>query len=451
MKCINPPKFALFISILSLVSIEGRLSSSAQTNVYTVSTFAGSPLAGPGTNDGAANAARFNFPEGVAVDKFGNLFIADCNNHTIRKMTSEGIVTTLAGSSGHPGSSDGNGAMARFLYPSGVAVDNSKNIFVANRLNHTIRRLTYQGVVTTIAGLAGKQGSQDGTGANARFNFPSDIAVDRSGNLFVTDEGGKTIRKISPTGVVTTFAGLAGSPGSADGTGGTARFNNPFGIAINTLGNLFVTDNLNDTIRKITPSAVVTTIAGSAGKAGSVDGTGTNALFDQPVGIAVDRTGNVFVGDCTASILNNFDNNIREIAPGNIVTTVAGSTDMIGYSDGTGTNALFHQPFGIAIDTLGNIFIADQQNCTIRKGWLAGTPPIVSLDTPTIASGQIQIPFALLTGVAPSFTLLQIGLLGGSWNTNLSAALTTNVPGVSYNFSLPVGGTPAVFFRVQTP
>ena len=208
-------------------------------------------------------------PEGTAVDSNGNIYVADYGNHTIRKITPTGIVTTLAGSSGITGSSDGTGSAARFSFPSGVAVDKAGNVYVADQGNDTIRKVTPAGEVTTLAGLAGRTGSADGTGSVARFFAPHDVAVDGAGNVYVPDAG-NTIRKITGAGVVTTFAGTAFSSGFADGTGSAARFFEPTGVAVDAAGNVYVADSLNYTIRKITPAAAVTTLAGatSAGSAG---------------------------------------------------------------------------------------------------------------------------------------------------------------------------------------
>jgi hypothetical protein len=168
-------------------------------------------------------------------------------------MTSAGVVTTLAGLAGSAGSADGTGSAARFNTPEGVAVDGSSNVYVADSGNHTIRKITPGGVVTTLAGLAGSSGSADGTGSAARFNFPVGVALDGSGNVYVADSLNNTIRKMTSAGVVTTLAGLAGSAGSADGAVSAARFNEPFGVAVDGSGNIYVADTFNFTIRKITP------------------------------------------------------------------------------------------------------------------------------------------------------------------------------------------------------
>ena len=340
---------------------------------YTFTTFAGTPYV-PGGANGTGAAAQFYAPGGVATDASGNIYVADQLNNTIRKVTPAGVVTTLAGTPGVIGSNDGTGPAAQFNSPLGVAVDGSGNVFVADTSNDTIRKITPGGVVTTFAGTAGGLGNNDGTGAAAQFNNPIGVVVNGSGTLFVVDQVNHTVRQITSAGVVTTFAGTAGVPGSIDGQGIIARFRYPAAIAMDGSGNLYIGDGGNSTVRMITPSGAVTTLAGTAGKNGSTDGTGAAARFYAPQGVAVDGSGNVYVCD--------YDNIlIRKIAPGGVVTTISGVLQTPGFVDGTGTAAEYNYPFGIGTDTSGNIYIADTGNNTIRKmapgvvvTTLAGTP-----------------------------------------------------------------------------
>jgi hypothetical protein len=215
------------------------------------------PLANHGSSDGTGSGARFNAPTGLAVDASGNVFVADTGNGTIRKITAGGAVTTLAGLAGSGGSADGTGSAARFNYPCGVALDGSGNLFVADTGNSTIRKISPEGVVTTLAGVAGVAGLVDGMGSGARFHGPCGVAVDGNGNVFVADTGNHTLRKITAGGVVTTLASSTGSRGNEDGVGSFARFNGPRGIAVDDSGNVFVTDSSEPgTIRKGVPAVI---------------------------------------------------------------------------------------------------------------------------------------------------------------------------------------------------
>jgi sugar lactone lactonase YvrE len=274
----------------------------------------------------------------------------------VRKITSVGVVSTLAGNI-TPGAQNGTGTAASFKNPFGIAVDRTGNLFVADYSNHLIRKITATGVVSIFAG-SGAIGSANGTGTAASFNYPSGIAVDSLGNVYVGDEANFLIRKITPDGVVTTLAG-SGTAGSADGTGTAASFHRTAGISIDGFGNIFVSDYLNNMIRKVTPSGVVTTIAGTIYK-GFKDGLGSAAAFFGPSGIAVDASGNVFVGDYA-------NNAIRKIIAAGVSTLAGNPYSVPGLLNGTSTSALFSGPTGVALDGKGNVFVADASNNVIRK------------------------------------------------------------------------------------
>jgi sugar lactone lactonase YvrE len=355
----------LIRSLLATLCVSGITTIQAQSNYepYSFTTFAGT--AGTfGSTDGTASTARFAYPGGVAVDSVGNAYVADTDNSTIRKITSAGVVSTLAGlPGGNNGSADGTGSAARFHGPRGVAVDNAGNVYVADTVNNTIRKITPAGAVSTLAGLAGSVGSADGTGGAARFDYPHAVAADSAGNVYVADTENNTIRKITPAGVVTTLAGLPGSSGSSDGAGSAARFWGPQGVAVDSAGNIYVADTYNHTIRKITSAGLVTTLAGSEGFSGSEDGKGSVVRFYDPEGVAVDSMGNVYVADTYNQI-------IRKITPAGVVTTLAGlpGGSGVGSADGTGSAARFNYPHGIAVNSAGNVYVADTANHTIRVG-----------------------------------------------------------------------------------
>jgi sugar lactone lactonase YvrE len=330
----------------------------------TITTLAGLP-GSQGNADGIGSAARFVSPYGLATDSSGNVYVIDTYSHAIRKITPDGSVTTLAGLGASGASADGKGSAARFWRPDGLAADSSGNVYVGDSSNHTIRKITRAGEVTTLAGLAGNPGSTDGTGNAARFNLPTAVAAGHDGNVYVADTFNHTIRKISPAGAVTTLAGLAGDSGSTDGTGSAARFYYPQGVAADSSGNVYVTDNKN-TIRKISAAGTVTTLAGLAGIRGSADGIGSAAQFDFPQGVTTDDNGNVYVSD-----LHN--QTIRKISAAGVVTTFAGLADTLGSDDGTGSAARFNYPSGVATDRSGNVYVTDSSNQTIRKIDASGT------------------------------------------------------------------------------
>jgi DNA-binding beta-propeller fold protein YncE len=344
----------LVLSLALAVGCSNPLSSSPATELKgVVTTLAGSTTRG--SSDGTGTAARLNRPRGVATDGT-NVYVADSSNHMIRKIViSTGVVTTLAGStaSGH---SDGTGTAASFKYPFGVATDGT-NVYVADTNNYMIRKIVIStGVVTTLAGST-TGGHSDGTGTDASFNNPYGVATDGT-NVYVADTLNHMIRKIViSTGVVTTLAGST-TYGSSDGTGTDASFQHPDGVATDGT-NVYVADSYNHTIRKIVISTgVVTTLAGST-TYGSSDGTGTDASFHYPDGVATDGT-NLYVAD-------TYNNTIRKIVISTgVVTTLAGSTTYCGSSDGTGTNALFNYPEGVATDGT-NVYVADYGNNMIRE------------------------------------------------------------------------------------
>lgn len=331
--------------------------SSGGTPVLMVSTLAGNGTAA--YKDAADTNARFNGPNGVAVDAQGTVFVADQGNSCIRKITAAGVVTTLAGSS-PAGFADGAGTAAKFNLPVRLALDAQGNVYVSDELNHRIRKVSPAGLVTTLAGN-GTPGYADGQGTSARFSYPTGVAVDAQGNVYVSDQANNCIRKITPAGTVSTFAG-SNAGGYADGTGNSARFAGPTDVAADAQGNLYVADNSNHRIRKITPAQVVTTLAGN-GVSGYMDGPAATAEFGsnppQALRLAVDTKGMVFVVD------QGFQR-IRKIDLNGTVTTYAG-TGVQGFADGAAASAQFSNPGGVAADAKGNVYIGDFANHRIRK------------------------------------------------------------------------------------
>jgi sugar lactone lactonase YvrE len=361
------------------------------------------------------SGSPFQYPAGITRDSSGNLYLADSSTDTIRKITPDGVISTLAGSSNVAGDRDGIGTAALFNQPQALVADATGNIYVADTGNSVIRWITPAGVVTTLAGTTANRGNQDGVGTAASFNSPAGIAMDDLGNLYVADAFNATIRKIASDRTVTTIAGSAMNRGDSDGTGTAALFNYPNGIASDTSGNLYVADTYNDTIRKITPSGAVTTLAGSAGISGASDGTEIVALFNQPYGTALDAAGDVYVADTG-------NETIRRVTPAGVVTTVAGIAGVAGLRDGAGSNALFNQPRSLVVDPAGNIYVVDTGNALIRLISPSGAvstptfssapasnqapPPPLTPDTATPATSSPGGGGAIEPGLAAALLLL---------------------------------------------
>ena len=318
----------------------------------TVSTIAGGESSG--WVDGIGSMARFKYPCGLVTDREGNLYVSDYGNHTIRKITPRGVVSTYAGT-GKAGDANGFRLSASFNHPYGLALDESGNLFVGDVANHRIRMISSDGTVTTLAGK--KKGFADRRGSMARFDHPYGVAVDSAGNVYVADSYNNRIRKVSPDGWVTTVAG-SGNDGYVDGAGTEAEFYVPVDIALDQQGNIFVGDEGNSSIRKITTDGNVLTLAGN-GKFSFADGVGTGATFNAPGAIAIDGAGNLLVADY-------FNNCIRKVTPSGEVRKIAGSLEK-GYLDGRSSEARFFHPFGIAVDPAGTIYVGDQFNHRIRK------------------------------------------------------------------------------------
>jgi sugar lactone lactonase YvrE len=375
--------------------------ASITVNQVGVTTIAGWP-GSAGSADGTGRAARFAYPGSVRTDSAGNIYIADSYNNTVRKVTPEGVATTVAGVAGEKGSADGPAASALFNGTAGVAVDAAGNLYVADNGNYTIRKISASGTVSTLAGSAGVQGLVDGAGSAARFFDSQNLAIDAAGNLYVADGKGNVIRKVTPSGQVSTFAGSgisgnAGPSGSADGTGPAAEFDDPTGIAVDADGNVYVADSGNQTIRKITPSGVVTTLAGAAGVSGSADGTGSAARFSAPSGVGADAVGNVYVAD-------NGNSTIRLVSPSGVVTTVAGAAGVTENTDGLAADARFAGPGDVTSDLSGIVYVADSLNMTIRR-FIPGTAtaPVVLVPpaNETVNLGSAAVFSVGAAGAAP--------------------------------------------------
>jgi sugar lactone lactonase YvrE len=362
-----------------------------------VTTLAGQAFVSGATNGTGTNAI-FNDPAAIAVDASGIFFVADSENDAIRKITTNGVVTTFAGQLGVAGSANGTGTGAQFNSPSGLAFDKSDNLFVSDTGNSTIREITAAGDVSTFAGVAGTSGFLDGATGSAQFSSPLGIAIAPNGAVYVADSGNHCIRAISG-GVVSTFAGSPGIWGSADGVGTNALFNGPVGLAFNSRTNLFVSDANNDIIRKITPDGTVTTFAGAAGADGSADGTLANARFRSPAELAFDKKGNLFVAD-------SLNQTIRKISTNGIVSTVSGASGIFGASDGVNGAGRFYNPYGVAIGADGELMMTDTYNELVRA---------------------VLVPFTLslqMSGAANALTISWDAVIGKNYQVQFKSDLT---------------------------
>ncbi|MDB6028482.1 MAG: repeat containing protein [Verrucomicrobiales bacterium] len=457
-------RFFLLLSFLCQLILQTAAGQANFANPYTFITLAGGgtkdtnghPIAG--FQNGQGPTVQFRFPRSVVLDKKGNAYVGDADNHVIRKITPTGIASTLAGALPQQtnqygnligGYLDGAATNALFNRPAGGCFDPAGNLYISDAINNVIRKITPDGIVTTIAGT-GLAGYVNGVGTNALFNEPAGLTIDHDGNLYVVDCSNHCIRRITPDGNVSTIAGIGpqGNGGYADGIGTNALFGFPWDIVIDSTGNLFVTDTFNTCIRKITPVVsagstnwTVTTFAGNnlvfLGQ--HVDGMGTNAYFTFVHGIAIDAADNLFVTEANSD-------NIRRVTPAGEVTTLAGGTS--GYADGTGNEARFYSVVGLAIDELGNLYVADAGNHVIRKGWNATAKPVLAFDPPVSTNGVMQLGFTVMTGTVTNLTLLETSQLGAAWTTNSTAVATTNVLGLSYTYNVPMTNSTR-FYNVQ--
>ncbi|MFV8356330.1 T9SS type A sorting domain-containing protein [Flavobacterium sp. XS1P32] len=400
-------------SVGTIISPLTPVNTGCPIPISKVSTFAGSGAIG--ATDGTAASASFYRPSGVTVDATGNIYVADTYNQKIRKITPAGVVSTFAGN-GSAGATDGPAATASFYGPSGITIDATGNIYVADIGSRKIRKITPTGIVSTIAG-SGLAGSNDGLAANASFYGCSGVTVDDTGNIYVADSFNNKIRKITPAGVVSTFAG-DGSTGATDGPAATASFSDPSGVTIDGTGIIYVADSGNTKIRKITPAGVVSTVAGS-GVLGYTNGPAATAGFNQPSGVAIDAKGNIYVAD-------HFNQSIRKITPAGIVSTVAGNNGVPGSTDGSLAIASFYFPKGVALDSSGNIYVADRQNNKIRKITLTGYEILPNLPAGLSFDSTTGIISGTPTGTSPATNyVITAHTMGGTTNSTVNISVGT--------------------------
>ncbi len=418
-------------SLVSTAALAAATLGALRAEDYALITFAGAANVTTGA-DGTPGS--FNNPYGVAIDAAKNIYVTDTVNYTIRKITPGRVVSTLAGTAKLPGTADGTGAAARFTFPVGIAVDGAGNVFVSDAASATIRKITPAGVVTTFAGTSFQSGIADGAGTAARFSLPAGLAFDGAGVLYVADSGNHTIRKITPEGVVSTLAGGAGQEGFTNATGTAARFKTPFGVTVDGAGSVYVADSGNHAVRKITAAGVVTTVAG-AGAAGGIDGPVSTSRFSQPRGIAVDAGGNLFVADYGNST-------IRHITAGGVVSTIAGTAGIVGEVNSVGPASRLYDPTGIIVDGT-TIYVADTSNNQVRRGQPASSAPI-----PTISLHPLDQNVSV--GQSVSFSVSASGgTLSYQWLRNNT--LIPSATGATYTIASAQAGDQASYsVRVST-
>jgi alpha-tubulin suppressor-like RCC1 family protein len=380
--------------------------------VLVITTLAGQTWSG--SADGTGTSAQFSYPGSVALDGLGNVYVADSGNHTIRKITPAGVVTTVAGSAGLSGSADGTGSAARFYGPQGLVADGAGNIYVSDTNNSTIRKVTAAGVVTTLAGTAGSIGNADGTGGAAQFCYPAGLTIDSAGNVIVADRNNYRIREVTPAGVVTTIP-----------TGNNTV--DPQSVAIDSLNNLYVTTVDTQTIQKISPAGTITTLPSMTYDSGFSIGGGSTIRVGRPWGLTIDRAGNLYATDGDYST-------ILEMTGAGVTAQIAGLAGNFGSTDGTGSAARFGwRPGSIATDGAGNFYIADTGSSTIRKGVFDFVPLLTGQPSDEVAATGQSVTFAVgLSGWSPASCLWQCSTNGGgTWsdlaNNGTYSGVTTSV------------------------
>ncbi len=402
------------------------------------------------TSDGAklnVIVSPLGMPTGITLDQNGNILVVDTAAQAVLKITPEMRVTAIAGQSGLLGHTDGPAASATFNEPYGLLYFSDGSMVVTDSANSTLRDISSQRVVSTVAGTAGTTGALDGDGPVARFNFPMGITVDLAGVYVVADQANHVIRQVTGAGRVITLAGKAGVPGVADGTGTAAGFNSPTGITLrrdttntsiswtggtNAYGTIFISDRDSNTIRTITAKGEVGTYVGTAGQAGSTDNYRQSARFNKPTGLAFDSVGNLYIADTG-------NHTIRKVDPSGYVRTLAGLATVSGLMDGTGNRALFNEPEALTVDGSGNVYVSDTGNAAIRKITPDGTVTTLATlgNVPTINSQPVSQSITSGSGASFSVTASGEGNLTYQWQKN-----GANISGAtSASYSIAAAGS----------
>jgi len=378
----------------------GAGSASALSGTATIVTIAGSGGAGYSGDGGKATAAKLNAPGGVAVDAAGNVYIADTGNHRIRKVTTAGVISTIAGTGAGGFSGDGGPATAaQLLSPQGIALDGQGNLYIADTGNNRVRRIAADGTISTVAGTGIADQAPDGTPATqATLNAPTGVAIDGSGGVYVQEAD--RILKILGDATIRTVAGAVYASGfNGDGIpAASALLDSPSGIALDAAGNVYISDYDNERVRKVGADGIITTIAGTGAEGFSGNGSATSSQLSGPAGLAADAAGNVYVAD---------GHRVRQISPAGKITTIAGTgADGFAGDLGPATRAKLNGPLAVAVDAAGRVYVADTRNNRVRKiaelgpdlgtvakAWVSATragPPVTRLST---AAQEVWVHF----------------------------------------------------------
>ncbi|MEV4441162.1 RICIN domain-containing protein [Streptomyces sp. NPDC049577] len=352
-----------------------------QHSAPPISTVAGTGTAGPKGDNEPAVSAQLSSPSGVAVDSVGNLYIADYGGHRVRKVTTDGKISTVAGTgTAGPGGDGGFAVSAQLNYPRGVAVDSVGNLYIADSANNRVRKVTVDGKIRTVAGAGSANfGGDGGLATAALLNFPVGVVVDGTGNLYIADSSNHRVRKITTDGKISTVAGTGSANFGGDGGLATAAWlNRPHGVAMDGTGNLYIADHANNRVRKITTDGKISTVAGTGtpGSSGD-DGPATSAQLNFPAGVVVDSTGALYISEYSG-------HRVRRVADGKISTVAGTGAANVGGDNGPATSAQLNNPFGLAVDCVDALYIADHTNNRVRKvasARMAGLP-----DSGTVAS-----------------------------------------------------------------
>jgi PKD domain/RTX calcium-binding nonapeptide repeat (4 copies)/NHL repeat len=402
---------------------------SAASGTDTITTLAGTGVAGFSGDTGQASAAQLNSPRDVAADAAGNVYIADRTNNRVRKVSPAGVITTFAGTGVLGFSGDtGQASAAQLNRPEGVAVDAAGNVYIADSSNHRVRKVDTAGVITTFAGTGVPGFSGDtGQASAAQLNFPIGVAADGAGNVYIGDTDNHRVRKVSPAGVITTLAGTGVAGFSGDtGQASAAQLDSPRGVAVDGAGNVYIGDFFNHRVRKVNPAGVITTLAGTGVPGFSGDtGQASAAQLRFPRDVAADAAGNVYIAD-------GDNHRVRKVDPAGVITTLAG-TGVQGFSGDTGQAALaqLRSPRGVAADPIGTVYIADTNNHRVRK--VSAVAPTAAFSAnPTSGNAPLTVSFDASASSDPNGTIVSYAWAFGD---------TTNGTGATVSHTYSAAGT----------